>query len=302
MTITATIHQAVLRIPKKAWTPAYDADGTERPGAWVAEITDMPDLTTWPKGHEADRPQRTPAPRRPLALHRPRRAATDLLRDQRPKGGLLADLELRHRRRARCEERIRNARDTGLRNLRLHDTAQNRIWLEIVSLALDLLAWMPMLALAGQTRRWEPKELRRRLLSATAQLVTTGPPRWLRFSTRWPWTSEITRAINQLQALPSPGWPAASTPQRSAPPHRGGGTRRPPDAATGPSTCPSPEKSAPRKHRAQPAHGGLVNDRGEEGRQSRHDSSDDAAGCRTIPVAAWIRLCALRQSRRHAVG
>lgn len=30
-TIADTIHQAVLKIPKKAWTPAYDADGTERP-------------------------------------------------------------------------------------------------------------------------------------------------------------------------------------------------------------------------------------------------------------------------------
>lgn len=33
------------------------------------------------------------------------------------KGGYLADLELRHRRRARCGDRIRNARDTGPRNL-----------------------------------------------------------------------------------------------------------------------------------------------------------------------------------------
>ena len=33
--------------------------------------------------------------------------------------GQLADLELRHRRRARCEDRIRNAKDTGLRNLPL---------------------------------------------------------------------------------------------------------------------------------------------------------------------------------------
>ena len=31
--------------------------------------------------------------------------------------GQLADLELRHRRRARCEDRIRCAKDTGLRNL-----------------------------------------------------------------------------------------------------------------------------------------------------------------------------------------
>jgi Transposase DDE domain group 1 len=42
--------------------------------------------------------------------------------------GQLADLELRHRRRARCEDRIRIAKDTGLTNLPLHDLDQNRIW------------------------------------------------------------------------------------------------------------------------------------------------------------------------------
>ncbi len=39
--------------------------------------------------------------------------------------GKLADLELRHRRRARAEDRIRCAEDTGLANLPLHDFAQN---------------------------------------------------------------------------------------------------------------------------------------------------------------------------------
>ncbi|MBV7701134.1 transposase, partial [Streptomyces sp. TRM70350] len=62
----------------------------------------------------------------------------------------IAELELRHRLRARAEDRIRTGRSTGLRNLPLHDTAQNQVWLEIVQLALDLLAWMPMLALTGQ--------------------------------------------------------------------------------------------------------------------------------------------------------
>ncbi|WP_413254557.1 hypothetical protein [Streptomyces europaeiscabiei] len=40
-------------------------------------------------------------------------------------------LKLSHRQRARCEDRIRNARATGLRNLLLHDFAPNQIWLEI---------------------------------------------------------------------------------------------------------------------------------------------------------------------------
>ncbi|MFD4263426.1 transposase [Streptomyces sp. NPDC058534] len=114
-------------------------------------------------------------------------------------------LELRHRQRARAEDRIRNARATGLRNLPLHDTAQNRIWLEIVQIALDLLAWMPMLALTGETRRWEPRRLRLRLFSAAAQIVTTARRRHLRFARHWPWTDLITDAIARLEVLPNPG-------------------------------------------------------------------------------------------------
>jgi len=123
MTITDDMHQAVLKIPKKAWTPAYDADGTERPSAWIAEITDMPGLSTWPKGMRLLVRKERPHPGAQLRF-------TDLdgLRltcfATNTQGGQLADLELRHRRRARCEDRIRNARDTGLRNLPLHDSAQ----------------------------------------------------------------------------------------------------------------------------------------------------------------------------------
>ncbi|MGV9252030.1 transposase [Streptomyces sp. NPDC003697] len=72
----------------------------------------------------------------------------------------IAALELRHRLRARAEDRIRAARSTGLRNLPLHHTAQNKVWLEIVQIALDLLAWIPMLALTGKARLWEPRRLR----------------------------------------------------------------------------------------------------------------------------------------------
>jgi hypothetical protein len=93
----------------------------------------------------------------------------------------------------------------ALRNLPLHDTAQNQIWLDIVSLPLDLLAWMAMLALAAETRRREPKRPRLRLFSAAAQVVATDRRRWLRFTARWPWAEVITRAIQRLAALPNPG-------------------------------------------------------------------------------------------------
>ncbi|SHN34675.1 Transposase DDE domain group 1 [Streptomyces yunnanensis] len=112
----------------------------------------MPGLSTWPKGMRLIVRKERPHPGAQLRFidvdgNRLTCFATNT------KGGQLADLELRHQRRARCEDCIRNARDTGLRNLPLHDTAQNQIWLEIVSLALDLLAWLPMLALVSEARR-----------------------------------------------------------------------------------------------------------------------------------------------------
>jgi hypothetical protein len=64
---------------------------------------------------------------------------------------------------------------------------------------------MPMLALTGQTRLWEPRRLRFRLFSAAAQLVTTGRRRILRIARHWPWTGEITTALERLALLPNPG-------------------------------------------------------------------------------------------------
>jgi hypothetical protein len=112
-------------------------------------------------------------------------------------------LELRHRRRARCEDRIRNAKDTGLRNLPLKKFAQNQVWCEIVALACELLAWTQMLALPGTARRWEPKRLRLRLFSIADRLAASGRRLRLRLAGRWPWAAQITAAVTRLQALPS---------------------------------------------------------------------------------------------------
>jgi len=117
------------------------------------------------------------------------------------KGGQLPDLELRHRRRARCEDGIPAAKDTGLRNLPLHGYDQNQIWCEIVALACELLTWTQMLALPGRARRWEPKRLRLRLFAAAGRIVRSGRRLRLRLAATWPWASQITAAIGRLQAL-----------------------------------------------------------------------------------------------------
>lgn len=202
-TITGEVAEAIAKVPARAWTPAYDSDGRVRDGAWVAELTGLLDLTGWPKGMRVIARKERPHPGAQLRLtdidgHRLTCFATSA------RTGQLADLELRHRRRARCEDRIRCAKDTGLRNLPLHGYAQNQIWCQIVALACDLLAWTQLLALTGDARRWEPRRLRLRLFSAAGRIVRGGHRLRLRLAARWPWARLITTAIQRIAAL-APG-------------------------------------------------------------------------------------------------
>jgi hypothetical protein len=202
MTITEDMQAAILKVPQDAWTPAYDGDGQVRDGAWVADITGMLDLSSWPAGMRVIVRKERPHPGAQLRFtdidgHRFTAFATDA------KKGQLADLELRHRRRARCEDRIRCAKDTGLRNLPLKGFAHNQLWCEIVALACELLAWTQMLALTGTARRWEPKRLRLRLFSIAGRLIRGGRRLRLRLAQHWPWAGDITAAITHMQTLPS---------------------------------------------------------------------------------------------------
>ncbi|MBA3279539.1 MAG: IS1380 family transposase [Geodermatophilaceae bacterium] len=192
-------------IPAHGWTAAYDADGRPRDGAWVAEVTGLMNLTGWPPGMRVIVRKERPHPGAQLRVtdadgHRITAFATNTT------CGQLADLELRHRRRARCEDRIRNSKDTGLTNLPLHDFTQNQVWCAIIALAVELTAWMQMLALAGHgARRWEPKRLRLRLFSIPARLARHGRTRRLHLCAHAPWTGLLAAMINTLQAIPAPG-------------------------------------------------------------------------------------------------
>jgi hypothetical protein len=120
-------------------------------------------------------------------------------------GGQLADLELRHRRRARCEDRIRNAKDTGLKNLPLKDFTQNQVWIAVVQLATELTAWMQMLAFHGtQARSWEPKKLRHRLFSIAARIGRKARRTWLRLSAHAPHRDLLLDGLGRLRNLLQP--------------------------------------------------------------------------------------------------
>ena len=201
---SAFVLDALGRLPRQAWRAALDADGQPRDGAQVAELTRyLPDMTAhgWPAGMRVIVRRERPHPGAQLRITdidgwRLTCFATNMAR------GLLADLELRHRRRARAEDRIRCLKDTGLRNLPLHDLAANHIWTEIAQLAADLLAWTQTLALAGTPARvWEPKRLRLRLLHVAGRLITTGRRHLLRLPRGWPWADLIETGHHRLTTL-----------------------------------------------------------------------------------------------------
>ena len=186
-------------IPDHVWAPAVDAEGDIRDGAYVAEVTGLLNLTPWPTGMRVIVRKEPPHPGAQLRItdidgNRITAFATNTPRGQ------LADLELRHRQRARAEDRIRCAKDTGLTNLPLHDLDQNRIWCAIVALACEVTTWAQMLALTGhQARRWEPKRLRLRLLSLPGRLVRSGRRTVLHLPRHAPWAGLLLQAIDRLR-------------------------------------------------------------------------------------------------------
>lgn len=197
-----TVRQAILEVPEAAWVQAIDAGGTDRNGAWVAELTDDLDLSAWPEGSRLICRSERPHPGAQFTIfdeHGYR--YTCFLTDQ---DGLdIAVLELRHRGRARVEDSIRVGKDTGMRNLPHYAFEHNQTWLEISLIAQDLLAWTKLICLTGELAMAEPKRLRQRLLHVAAKLVRHGRRTQLKLDREWPWSKALAAAFARLRAIPA---------------------------------------------------------------------------------------------------
>jgi hypothetical protein len=202
MPLDEPVREAILALPESAWVPALRQDGTPRDGAWVAELHAL-DLSAWPEGSRAICRRERPHPGAQLAFtdHDGHRFQV-LLTDQE---GEPVALEARHRARARVEDAIRAAKDSGLRNLPFRDFAPNAAWLELVLVAQDLLAWAQALLFDGDLARCEPKHLRYRLLHLAGRITRSGRRLRLHLPASWPWAAALVGAFRRLGALPAPG-------------------------------------------------------------------------------------------------
>ena len=122
-------------IPEAAWMPACNADGQPRQGADVAEITDLPGLTAWPKGMRVNRAQRAAPPGSPAALRGRQGLPADRLGHQHEGGAARRSRGAPPAAGPLPGDRIRCAKDTGLDRFPLQGFAANRVWCLIVALA-----------------------------------------------------------------------------------------------------------------------------------------------------------------------
>ncbi|MFQ6486205.1 IS1380 family transposase [Brachybacterium epidermidis] len=184
----------------KAWTPAYDSeDEGIRDGAWVAELTGLLDLQGWPPGMRVIVRKERPHPGAQLRITDHEGMRITAFATNTPRGQLPV-LELRHRRRARCEDRIRNAKDMGLMKFPLQGFAQNQVWCQIIQLASELVAWMQTIALTGHdARKWEPKRLRARLFEIPATLVRRSRHNLLHLAQHAPEARTVLTGVNRLR-------------------------------------------------------------------------------------------------------
>jgi hypothetical protein len=198
--LTEPVRAAIAQIADDAWVCWLDQDGGERPNGQVAEITEHLDLTSWPERSRVIVRRERAHPGAQLSFtdvdgHRFQAILTDQTGD-------IAILEQSHRARARVEDHIRNDKDTGLRNLPFRDFEHNRVWLQLVALAHDLIVWAQRLLLTGDLAKAEPKRLRYRLLHVAGRLAFHARSGRLRLPASWPWAADLAAAFERLKALP----------------------------------------------------------------------------------------------------
>jgi hypothetical protein len=200
--LSEPVREAIVNMPESAWVKAIRADRSERERSWVCEITSHVDLSAWPQGSRliARRTKLREGDQQSFADHDGYRLAvflTDQPSDDVPQ------LDLTHRGHARVEDRIRQAKDCGLSNLPFKSFHNNQVWLLLVMLAQDLIAWTQQLCLTDQARSWELKRLRHRLLHQSGRIARHARRTMLRLAKDWAWSGQLAAAFGRLQALPA---------------------------------------------------------------------------------------------------
>jgi hypothetical protein len=195
------VREALLLFQEEDWVEALESDGSVRDGAWVAELTDLKDLSAWGEDARLICRREHPHPGAQLSLFDTSEGFrhTCFITNANGLNFDAAVLECRHRGHARVEDRVRCWKDCGLQNLPFASFTQNLAWVATSLIAGALIAWAQMTCLGGELKVAEPKTLRYRLLHVAAVLVRRGRRLILRLDETWPWAAALRRAFLRLR-------------------------------------------------------------------------------------------------------
>jgi hypothetical protein len=203
--VDTRIQQIVDQVPVHCWAPAIETDGGIRAGAWVAEVTGLLNLSTWPEGSKVFLRKERPHPGAQLSFTdadgmRVTAFITDI--PDQVIAGQSAGLELNHRQHARVEDRIREAKNTGLRNLPCRGFDENAAWLETLLTATDLVCWTKLLGFADTPAlaHAEIATFRNLVLHVAARLTTGARYIRVRIDHTWKYAEAITTAWLKIRA------------------------------------------------------------------------------------------------------
>jgi hypothetical protein len=197
----AQIHTAISKVlvDDDRWQPAVRQDGHERPGAAVAELTDLVDLTDWPDGTRLimRREPRHPGAQQslfPSETFRYWGHYTDAEGDP-------VDLDAHMRAHAHVEDHIRRLKDSGAQRFPFTDIDANHTWLAVVCFADSLVRWFQLLCCSGALAAAEPKALRWTLWHTPARFVRRARRRIVRILDGWPTTPALLDAYQHIALI-----------------------------------------------------------------------------------------------------
>jgi hypothetical protein len=197
------VHAAISRAisDEGRWRHALTQHGEERPGAEVAELTDLVDLTDWPPG------TRLIVRREPL--------------HPGAQGSLFPSLQFRYwghytdaadnvdaveldvhmRAHAHVEDGIGRLKDSGADRFPFSAIDANRAWLAVVAMADALVRWFQQLCCHGILAVAEPKTLRWTLWHTPARLVRHARKHIVRILDGWPTARDIIDAYQRVALI-----------------------------------------------------------------------------------------------------
>jgi hypothetical protein len=212
--VTAPVRDAVAVLAEAAvtahfdginvWAEAINADGSIRDGAWVAEATELVDLSAWPEGTRLTLRKERPHPGAQLTFldadgHRITAFITDTRSEWCPASWPVWTCDIGNTPGSRIGPK---AKATGLRNLPCRSFDANAAWLQIVMTATDLVAWSKLIGFADQPAlaRCEIQTFRYRVLHVAARISRGARQTRLRIDASWPWAQAIATGWQRIRA------------------------------------------------------------------------------------------------------